>query len=110
MTGGLAGVDRELTLDQTGTYQAFDRRQNISQAGLFASDLMSEVIEQLPAVCAPRGDQRPPACADCFAYSLEVTLESGRYEVALNDANLGQAPAGGLVSLLSQWLGSALDN
>jgi len=110
VTGGLAGVERELTLDQSGAYQAFDRQGNIGQAGVFASDLMTEVVAQLPAACVHGGGQRPPACADCFTYALEVTLQSGRYQVLLNDANLGQVPAGGLVSLLSQLLGSALDS
>jgi hypothetical protein len=109
VTGGFAGVDRKLELDQTGAYQAIDRQLKITLPGSFPPDMVADVAQRLPAVCVASGATRPPACADCFTYSLQANLESGHYELALNDANLAQAPAGELIGFLSRLLSSTLD-
>lgn len=108
ITGGLIGVDQTLRLDHTGEYQADDNRAKISRAGTLAPDQLADLVEQLPAVCSTVAAVRPPVCADCYVYALRATLGAERFEVFLNDVNLGQAPAGELVGTLRRLLTTAL--
>lgn len=109
VTGGLVGVDQRLELDQTGAYRAIDQRDKTTLEGTLPSEAMTDVIGNLPSVCSTPSVTRPPACADCYTYSLQATLDGRQYEIALNDANLAQSAAGELVGLLSRLLSSALD-
>ena len=109
VTGGLAGVDRKLELDQTGKYEAADLRQDAKVEGNLAPELMGDVVGLLQGFCKSPETARPPACADCFLYSLQVTLQGVHFELELNDLNVMETPAGELVAFMSQLLNSALE-
>jgi hypothetical protein len=105
----LAGVDRKLELDQTGKYEAEDLQQGPKAEGNLTPEVMGDVVGLLQGFCMSPETSRPPACADCFLYSLQVTLQGVHYELELNDLSATGTPAGGLVAFMSQLLNSALE-
>ncbi len=110
VTGGFAGVDQHLDLDQTGAYTAADLRQDRNVEGFLPPETVADVAELLPTVCDATGSERLPPCADCFTYSLEVLLNQSRYSFVANDVSLSESPAAELTGLMNQLLSSALES
>jgi hypothetical protein len=104
LTGGLAGVQRRLLLDDSGRYLAEDLRQERRAEGEATAEFMQKIRQQLPLVCAETGAPRLPACADCFIYSLHVRLDGTEFRAEFNDVSLGESPMAELVGPLAQWL------
>lgn len=108
MTGGIAGVERDLALDQTGAYKAKDGQSGRSVEGVASPDVMDKILDELRSLCHVSESQRPRSCADCFLYSLQATLNGQDYQIVLNDLNLMDSPAGPLVATLGGYLGRVL--
>ena len=108
VTGGFAGIERRVELDQTGRYEAKDEQSGQTVEGRAASDVMADVVGGLSSLCQAVNDSRPPVCADCFSYFLQAAIDGARYEVALSDANVTQSPAAPLIGVLVRLLQDAL--
>ena len=110
VTGGFAGVDRRLQVDDQGAYEAEDAQPASKEEGVLSADEMEQLLALLPSVCEPYEASRPPSCADCFNYFLEATLQGSAYEFILNDLSLAEAPVGPLVGWLSSYLNAVLQD
>ncbi len=110
VTGGFAGVERRIQVDDQGAYEAEDAQQAAKEEGMLSADEMEQLLGLLPSVCEPYEAARPPSCADCFNYALEATLEGSGYEFILNDLSLPDAPVGPLVGWLSSYLNTVLQD
>jgi len=110
VTGGFAGVDRRLQVDDQGAYEAEDAQPASKEEGVLSADEMEQLLALLPSVCEPYEAARPPSCADCFNYFLEATLQGSAYEFILNDLSLAEAPVGPLVGWLSSYLNTVLQD
>ncbi|HSB90001.1 MAG TPA: hypothetical protein VLD63_08265 [Anaerolineales bacterium] len=108
LSGGFAGVERRLELDQSGAYEARDERSGRSAEGLVPADVLDEILGELPSLCSAPPQARPPTCADCFLYLLQGTINGTRIEMVFNDLNLAEHPAGALVGTLAGFLTRAL--
>src|SRR5262245_53662058 len=69
VTGGIAGVDRQLTLASTGDVTTVDRRRGTRMTGR-TPDTELAAIGSLVAGLKPLDASRPAVCADCFNYAL----------------------------------------
>jgi hypothetical protein len=107
VSGGFAGIEHKLEIDSSGGYQAEDVQAGTKVEGSLSAEMLAMVEGQLPLVCQP-SPGRPPACADCLQYSIEVTSASGNYQVVLNDVSLAQSPMAPLVDTLAQVMKDAL--
>jgi len=110
VTGGFAGVERRLQVDDQGAYEAEDAQPASKEEGFLSADEMQQLLGLLPSVCEPYEPSRPPSCADCFNYFLEATLQGSAYEFILNDLSLAEAPVGPLVGWLSSYLNAVLQD
>jgi hypothetical protein len=108
VSGGFAGVERKLEVESSGRYQVEDRQIGEKVEGVLPQEALTQIEADLPAVCLAGDAGRPPACADCFQYSLEVTSAGAVYRVGLNDLSLPDSPAaplvGDLLHLMSETL------
>ncbi|MEX2143111.1 MAG: hypothetical protein WD740_00830 [Anaerolineales bacterium] len=110
VSGGLAGIHRQLTLSSLGELVATDHNTatvvalQISAAELIeVANLVSRI--QLAAT-APAGSL--PPCNDCFEYTLGISLGREQIEIVANDISLADSPFAPLVSKLNDLLQKAL--
>jgi hypothetical protein len=80
VTGGFAGINRQLTLDSTGRMTIKNRRKNQSWT-VQASDKLVQEVGELSKTTAEQdvefSSQRPGSdCYDCFNYQLTIKFDS----------------------------------
>jgi hypothetical protein len=97
LSGGFAGLDRTLTLSNTGQLTAEDRSQRSRVATQATPQELDQIaalvarIKSLPAI--PRGDSR---CRDCLSYNIAIDVDGERFSALLDDTTL---PGSGLEEL-----------
>jgi hypothetical protein len=107
VSGGLAGLDRELQIASSGEVTAIDRRRRLQVAGLVPAGDLKEIASVVEAA-EPASDMRPNDCRDCLVYDVELRAADRTRIWHMNDANLaGSAPAQ-LVDLLMSVMNRAL--
>jgi hypothetical protein len=99
LTGGLAGIDRQLELASTGELKVTDRRrgiQVITQASASELAQISSMVADLKSVDAGRRS----ACRDCIEYDLKVRLSGRTLHFTINDVSLAGTPVEPLANVL----------
>ena len=100
LTGGFAGIDRQLELSSTGELKAIDRRRGTqSTAQASASELaqIASMVADLKAVDAVR--ENP--CRDCVQYVLKIRLSGRSLLFNMNDVSLVGTPVEPLANALT---------
>jgi len=106
LSGGFAGIDRELQLASSGELTASDRKRNVRiRAKAPSADLMQ--IASLLADTKSAGSVRPKDCSDCLQYIVEIQVEQPLVW-HLNDLNLEGSGLEGLVKALMTLMDRAL--
>jgi len=108
VTGGFAGVSQSLTLSSNGEFKAVDEGAATEVSGEAPPADLQSVREALAGSCPPWAVGRPPACADCFIYSVRLEWNEERFEVELNDVSLPTSAQATLVGALGHLLDQAL--
>jgi hypothetical protein len=108
VSGGFAGVERKVEVDSSGKYEVEDLQTGAKVEGTLPAATLAQIEEELTGACQSDGTGRPPACADCFNYSLEVTTGSSAYHLVLNDLSLSESPAAPLIQSLNELVAQAL--
>jgi hypothetical protein len=106
LSGGFAGLDRQLELSSTGELTASDRRRDTHiTARLSAGEIaqIDALIPVAPAVSASR-----TGCADCLLYDLTLYVHGQSVVVHLDDISLGRSGTEPLIRSLLTLLDSAL--
>lgn len=110
ISGGIAGINRQITLSSTGSMVATDRRTNKRVEQQLPPEQLSQVndiLRRLDLSEPPRtGAGGTGQCADCFQSTLNLTLEDRLY--AVESAALETPQYNELVRLLSSMLKQAL--
>lgn len=91
MSGGIAGLDRQLELTSAGSATAVDRRRKLTRAASVSADEL-KTIDALVA-SARSLDARAPGCRDCFEYALDIQSGGNRITVRAHDTAMGGAAA-----------------
>lgn len=77
-SGGIAGLDRALTLNADGSAMAVDRRAKIETNADVTGAEFNQIETSLDAVCPQTSTARPKLCPDCFNYLLTLSTAQGR--------------------------------
>jgi len=109
VSGGFAGIHRQLTLTNTGELAATDHITGANGAVQLSAAELGEVaglVSQIQVPAASSGDL--PPCNDCFEYKLGVSLKGDQFEVVANDISLEDSPFAPLVRKLNDLLHKSL--
>jgi hypothetical protein len=106
LSGGFAGLDRQLELASTGELTAADRRRGTQVTARVTAEDIAQLAELIPA--APLPSTAPSGCADCLLYAVTIEAHGGSLAVALDDVSLGRSPVAPLVKRLNELLNQAL--
>jgi hypothetical protein len=97
LSGGVAGVDRALTVSSNGELSAEDRRQSARVTGKpTAADLdqIAPLIIRITSI--PEIPRQDSSCRDCLSYNLDIEIGLERFTARLDDTSL---PGSGLEEL-----------
>jgi hypothetical protein len=107
LTGGFAGIDRQLKLASTGELNVTDRRRGTQvSTEASASELarISSMVADLKSVDAVRES----TCRDCVQYDLRIRLNGRSIFLSINDVSLGGTQVEPLVKMLNGTLNREL--
>ena len=100
LTGGFAGIDRQLELSSTGELKVTDRRrgtQVITQASATELAQIASMVADLKSVDAVRES----TCRDCVQYDLRIRLSGRSLLFNINDVSLVGTPVEPLAKVLT---------
>ena len=107
LSGGFAGIDRELRLASTGELTATDHRSAQTVMSRVPADELMHVaalVVSLPAV----DPARDTSCRDCLVYDLEVQKAGTSLTARLDELSLASTGLDDLVKTLTSMLNRAL--
>jgi hypothetical protein len=105
-TGGIAGRSDTLTIDHAGKLNASSERPPKNTKTTVDDETLNLIANAIQTDC-PFEKSNAPQCADCYAYTLDITISNKEYRLELNDLS-SNPNAMALVQLLAQTLGAAL--
>lgn len=112
VSGGLAGVQRQLIFSSGGALIAEDLRTGVRVEMQVQASRVAEIAELMQAVDRSRIQGTPSIptnrCADCFQHGLTVTIDGRKWKQRLDDLTLSRSPSASLVARLSSLLQEAL--
>ena len=100
LTGGFAGVDRQLELASTGELKVTDRRRGthaITQASASELAQIASMVADLKTVDAVRRG----TCRDCIQYDLTIRLSGRTLVFSVNDVSVVGTPVEPLTKVLT---------
>ena len=106
LSGGFAGLNRELQLSSTGELSATDRRRDTHVTARVSADEISKIGSLIPV--APASPSRKTGCADCFLYDLTLHVRGRSVVVRTDDVSLGGSDIEPLVRNLVALLDRAM--
>jgi len=110
VTGGLAGVQRQLSISNTGELIARDQASGaVVEVQVPAADLvaLTSLLTQLPSPDMVVPETMAP-CNDCFEYTLRVSMGGLQTDLVTNDVSLENSSYAPLISKLTDLLQKAL--
>lgn len=107
VSGGIAGIQRSIQVDETGKYTVTDERAGNTQAGELTDAQLAE-LELLVTGFEFSSPKTSSMCADCFVYDLEIQSGGKKMLAQANDVNLGDSGMGTLVEFLRGLMDRAL--
>ena len=108
VSGGIAGLDREIRVASSGAVTAADRRRRLSSMGIVPAAVLAEIDAIVSKLPAP-ADQRPPSgCRDCLLYRLEIKRATIALTADFDDLSVAGTPFEQLVKTLTTQLTEAL--
>ena len=106
LTGGLAGMDRQLDLASTGELKVNDHRRGTQAIAVASASELAQIasmIAELKSVDVARG-----VCRDCIQYDLRIRLSGRSLLFTTNDAGLVGTPLEPLANVLTGMLNREL--
>jgi hypothetical protein len=114
VSGGFAGIHRQLTLNSSGKLTAADKKfkkhaeQQISKEQLME---IANILEQLDFLVNEKEASRLGGkCADCFQHKLILIVNGHKNIAEMDDISLRDSKYTVLIKLLSQMLEQAVKN
>lgn len=108
ISGGFAGIEQKLEVESSGAHEAEDLQSGAKVEGTLSAETTAQVEQGLSGICQAQAPGRPPACADCFQYSIEVSVGGVTYQAVYNDLSLPESSVAPLVETLTVILNEAL--
>ena len=102
-SGGFAGFDESLTLDNGGNLTVQSERPAVNMEKTISDDQVKAITESLAQACPFIFPVDKDECADCFLYDLKVQMDGMSYSVQASDMTVAEELQP-LISALSQLL------
>ncbi len=104
VSGGIAGVERNISIDSDGLVIINDLKTNKSSRSKINNKelaLLSNLInQQTGSLKQPSTLFTANKCADCFQYKLSIRWQNGQKLAVFNDINLAKSPLKHIVHFL----------
>lgn len=114
ITGGFAGIQRQLRLSSKGNLIATDLKKKRSIEQHVSSEQLTDITGMLKKIDfsrIPEGRSKfLNSCADCFQYTLIVVIDGQEHRQRFNDVSLRDSEYAPLIALLSSLLNQALSS
>jgi hypothetical protein len=101
VSGGFAGLNREMDLTSSGSATVTDLRWNRQVRQLVPSEELLE-IDRLIAAAASVDAQDRTSCRDCLSYSIDLRRKDQLLTIRANDESLSTSKMAALVLALSR--------
>lgn len=102
-SGGFAGFDETLILDNDGSLSVQSERPFIDEQKTISADQVQAITGLLVQACPFEAGPTNGVCADCFFYNLNVQMDGRVYTVQASDVTLTKKLQP-LINTLSQLL------
>jgi len=111
VSGGFAGIMRQLKLSSNGRLLAIDLKKKIQMEQQISAEQLAEVSDILHKIDLSRATKSRPdlnkKCADCFQRELMVITEGQRHRLYIDDTVLEDQEYIRLMKLLSSLMDQA---
>lgn len=107
LSGGIAGLMRNIEVRSDGSYTVVDERANTSVDGMLAGDELAQ-LEEMISILEVSAARNPSTCADCFVYDIEILSGGQKMIVSADDVTLGDSGIATLAQFLREIMDSAL--
>ena len=103
VSGGIAGINRSLTISSDGHLVTQDLRKNEKSESTLAQSEIANITELLTQACPFTAKRSLGSCADCFNYTLDVFTNGTKYSLQANELSIPDNAAP-LVELLGGYI------
>ena len=100
LSGGIAGLNRQLVVESGGAATAIDAHRNHQVHRKIAREDLSE-IERLVASLASF-EKTADTCRDCLIYAIDLIVQGRTVRIRANDLTLSTSKASALVQTLTR--------
>jgi hypothetical protein len=101
LSGGIAGLNRQLVLDNSGAATASDRQRDRQVRRQVSRDDLLE-IERLVAVAVSFQMPAEDVCRDCLVYAIDLRVAGRTVTIRANDITLAGSKVGPLVRAVTR--------
>lgn len=112
LSGGFAGINRQISVNSNGSLLASDERQQRKVAYTLTSEQLARLdvlLTALESAPAPPGTKAfPGRCADCITSRLSATVNGKRYTATAKSGEKTAQPYADLITQLAKLLHEAL--
>jgi hypothetical protein len=114
VSGGFAGVRRQMELSSDGKLIATDLKRGKSIERQASPEQLTQITSILAKIdFGGRKEARPRVldrCADCFQHAVAVHINKQRHSLHFDDVSLRGSPYAALIGFLSSLLNQCLSN
>lgn len=103
-SGGIMGLQRNLTVTSDGKVVAVDERTNRTVTSQLTQEELGRLNVRLDGAAFPPAASQQSVCADCFSYDLEVRSGGETYKAQLDDITLTDSDLEPLIAFLRSLL------
>lgn len=106
VSGGITGMQRQLTIEDSGNWRASDRSQG-HKSGTLPTEQLTQLENGLLALEADSPQSKPAfpgRCADCVESKITATVDGKRYSASRQSGDKPVQPYADLFTQLSQLL------
>jgi hypothetical protein len=101
LSGGIAGLNRQLVVEKGGAATAIDAHRNQQVHRQIAREDLSE-IERLAASLASFEKTAADMCRDCLIYAIDLIVSGRTVRIRASDLTLSTSKASALVQTLTR--------
>ena len=92
VSGGFAGLDREIRVVSSGTVTATDRRRQLSATASMPAPSLADLGAILSTLPEAPASKPPSACRDCLLYRFEIKRTTAALSAEFDDISIAGTP------------------
>ena len=92
VSGGFAGLDREIRVGSSGAVTATDRRRQVSATASMPAAALADVDAIVSRLAASQASKPPSRCRDCLLYRFEIKRTTAAVTAEFDDLTIAGTP------------------